>query len=368
MFIFAGGELMELIDYVKDAKIENGVVINNMVLRLVNTDVLFDYAGMNPAAARILDPRNLMAIQPTEILIDDKHATKQTANHELNEYQMLIDNPSLSYWEVHTALMKAANTTQNLSIDVTETKTMKKFERKSVSLITRKSAKGEDEVLITTPNFDRGCDRVTPTGGMIDNYQKNPVIMWLHDYKGETPAAGIPVAKCPYLRVTEEGIISGPPQFLEGDPFADRVKNAWNRGFIKTASIGFAPIEYETNEKGGTDYKKWELLEWSLVPIPMNAEAMRIAKDIGEDLIEKPIQPKQYTQAQLSDIIDELKCAVTNVGLSYDNEIELKRIILGITQELIIADAKAGGDIPVKNNTPPKNNGVQELITKILGK
>jgi hypothetical protein len=361
---------VELIDYVKDSKIENGVVINNMVLRLVNTDVLFDYAGMNPAAARILDPRNLMAIQPTEILIDDKHATKQTANHELNEYQMLIDNPSLSYWEVHTALMKAANTTQNLSIDTTETKTMKKFIRKALA-VTIRDNNGIEEIVLNSGKPDRGGDRVFPKGVDTSDWQKNNVVMWLHDYKGETPAAGIPLGTGSYIKATEDGLITGPIRWLENDVFVDRVRNAWNQRVLKSVSIGFQPSftpeDTKSNEFGGYDYLKCKLLEYSIVPIPMDADALRIGKEFP-DLLEKPIQPKQYTQAQLSDIIDELKCAVTNVGLSYDNEIELKRIILGITQELIIADAKAGGDIPVKNNTPPKNNGVQELITKILGK
>ncbi len=166
--------------------------------------------------------------------------------------------------------------------------------RKSVSLNTRKGAEGQDEICITTPNYDRGNDRVFPLGAILDNYQRNPIVMWLHDYKGQTPAAGIPVAKCPYLKTSEEGIIAGAPQFLEGDPFAERVKNAWDKGFIKTASIGFAPVDYEQNEKGGTDYKTWEMLEWSLVPIPMNAEAMRIAKSMGiEDLIDVVTKPEE---------------------------------------------------------------------------
>lgn len=234
----------------------------------------------------------------------------------------------------------------------------------------RKGLDGKQEILITTPNFDRGCDRIMPEGGDLTNYLKNPVIMWIHDYSGKTPSAGLPVAKNSYLKVTPEGILAGPPIFLEGDEFAQRVKNAWDKGFINTASIGFNPIEYETNEKGGTDYKKWEMLEWSFAPIPMNAEAARIAKSSGladliEDIKNAPIveldydptvaenKPKQYSQAQLSDIIDELKCAVANCGLSNDNMIELRRL--------------TGNDIPETINTPQVSE-VQERINRILNK
>lgn len=167
--------------------------------------------------------------------------------------------------------------------------------RRIMPLLVRKSATGEEEIFISTPNYDRGNDRVFPKGGDFTNYLKNPVIMWIHDYHGMTPSAGLPVAKNSYLKVSEDGIIAGPPKFLEGDDFAQRVKNAWEKGFINTASIGFTPIEYETNDKGGTDYKKWEMLEWSFAPIPMNAEAMRVAKSAGfEDLIDKDSQNHFY--------------------------------------------------------------------------
>ena len=188
--------------------------------------------------------------------------------------------------------------------------------------------KNEDgEIVITTPNYDRGNDRVDPMGAVLDNYLKNPVIMWLHDYRGVTPAAGIPVAKCPYLKSSEDGIISGPPDFLKDDPFAQRVKNAWDQDYIKTASIGFAPIDFEENELGGYDYKKWEMLEWSLVPIPMNAEAMRVAKSAGfEDLI----LPKR-SQAEISDDLDYCLALMREFDLNEDNT----KLALAIHDELV---------------------------------
>ncbi len=250
----------------------------------VGKNVLFDYAGMNPATAKIF---GFTEIADDEVLV----ISDDDVQHERNENDLV--NSGMAYWPAHTKLLKEQGDYKTM------TKTIGNLIRKSVSLDIRKGADGQNEICISTPNYDRGNDRVFPKGGMLDNYLKNPIIMWLHDYHGETPAAGIPVATCPYLKITDEGIISGEPQFLEGDPFAQRVKNAWDKGFLKTASIGFAPIDYETNEKSGTDYKTWEMLEWSLVPIPMNAEAMRIAKGF-EDLIEttpivtKPEETENY--------------------------------------------------------------------------
>ena len=284
---------MELIDYVKDAELKDGSIFNGLKIRVVGNDVLYDFAATNPMAMMILDPDNISGIAEDEILVDGKYLDKVTVNHELNEYRELKDDPGLSYWGAHTALMKLANTSQNLSMEAIVMKAKTEMIRKSMPIIVRKNPQGQDEILITTPNFDRGKDRIFPEGGVLDNYNKNPVIMWIHDYKGSTPSAGLPVAKNSYLKVTPEGIVAGPPIFLEGDEFASRVKNAWDKGFLNTASIGFAPIECETNEEGGTDYKKWEMLEWSFAPIPMNAEAARIAKSNGlDDLVEKEIVTK----------------------------------------------------------------------------
>ena len=161
--------------------------------------------------------------------------------------------------------------------------------RKAVDL-NRKDGK----IIISTYNPDRGGDRVNPQGGHFENYLKNPIVMWLHDYRGQTPAAGIPVARCPGLTISENDIVAEEPKFLENDAFAARVKNAWEQDFIKTASIGFAPLgDPEPNEYGGFDFNEWEMLEWSLVPIPMNADCLRVAKSMGfEDLVAKEIVTK----------------------------------------------------------------------------
>ena len=367
--------MIQLIDYVKDSKIENGSVFNGMAVRFVDSTVLFDYAGMNPSEAKHLDPNNVIGIKDNEVLrntdVDDE--PKDTINHELNEHREMQSNPNEEYWVIHTTLQALAGKPEyNLSMQGANIMKTVNTVYRSVPITIRKNSDGQQEILITTPNFDRGDDRVFPEGGDLTNYLKNPVIMWIHDYKGTTPSAGLPIAKNSYLKVTPEGIIAGPPIFLEGDEFASKIKNAWDKGFINTASIGFNPIEYETNEKGGTDYKKWEMLEWSFAPIPMNAEAARIAKSNGfgdlisdKELANAPIveldhdptitekKPRQYTQAQLSDIIDELKCAVANVGLSNENTLELRRLV--------------GSDIPIEIKATPENAMVT-LVKRILGK
>ncbi|HZA21040.1 MAG TPA: hypothetical protein VFA32_00255 [Dehalococcoidia bacterium] len=48
--------------------------------------------------------------------------------------------------------------------------------------------------------------------------------------------------------------------FLEGDPFADRVRNAWERGFLNALSVRFLPMKFQGNR-----VIESELLEISIV-------------------------------------------------------------------------------------------------------
>jgi hypothetical protein len=70
-------------------------------------------------------------------------------------------------------------------------------------------------------------------------------------------------------------------KWLEGDPWADRVKNAWDQGVVRGTSIGFRPTKMEPNAQGGVDHLAWELLELSVCPIPANPEAVRTLKAMG---------------------------------------------------------------------------------------
>jgi hypothetical protein len=63
------------------------------------------------------------------------------------------------------------------------------------------------------------------------------------------------------------------------DPHIDAVRKLWELGFLNAASVGFTPKSGTPTGKGGTRYTDWELLEFSIVPIPANADALRLAFD-----------------------------------------------------------------------------------------
>jgi len=138
---------------------------------------------------------------------------------------------------------------------------------------------------LTTPVIDRYNEVVLPQGAVLDNFKKNPVMLWRHN--GEEP-----IGIWEDLEVTEKGIkgrgrFAARPEGWEGVWFPDKVKALVQQGVVKGISIGFFPIEYrepdpekEPQWKGVRRiYTKWELAEASIVPVPAAPDALIFSKE-----------------------------------------------------------------------------------------
>ncbi len=128
---------------------------------------------------------------------------------------------------------------------------------------------------IMASEFARDPIQLVFEGLSTVNYMKNPVVLWAHNYI-TSQSGGVPIAKTIELAVTGPHSLRADFEFLEGDEFAGRVKNAWDRGFLRAASISWYPIEYETTDTGWRDLKS-DMLEWSIVPVPADPDALREA-------------------------------------------------------------------------------------------
>jgi len=160
----------------------------------------------------------------------------------------------------------------------------KSMKRKELPVeIEEQSALG-GRIRINTGALDRQSDRVLPSGALIENYMKNPVVQWGHDYRSPWATIG----KTDQLTVSNDAIVA---EFTLREPANETdpmhiIRALWQQGLIRTASIGFNPVDggYEQNEEGGLDFKQWELLEWSLVPVPANQDALRLTvKALGSE-------------------------------------------------------------------------------------
>ena len=139
-------------------------------------------------------------------------------------------------------------------------------------------------MVASTPGLDRDNDRVLPMGAKLDNFLKNPVLMYGHNYRDPWALIG----KVADLMVEPTGLTFAPAlrdPANDADPM-NVIKALWDQGWLRACSIGFNVVKWMDNEMGGKDFVEWELLEISLVPIPANQNALRLAAkaiDGGEE-------------------------------------------------------------------------------------
>ena len=134
--------------------------------------------------------------------------------------------------------------------------------------------------IITTSAPDRERDVVDVNGIDTTAYEANPVVLFGHDYRS------LPIGRCVKLQRQAKQILAT-TEFATADlnPMAEQVYRMVKAGFLKAASIGFRPLESRYNEvRRGTDFLRCELLEWSVVPVPANPQALVALRAAGIDM------------------------------------------------------------------------------------
>lgn len=139
-------------------------------------------------------------------------------------------------------------------------------------------AKEDDiyEFVASTSSVDRQGDSIDQNGWELDNFLKNPVILFAHNY------SELPIAKAVEV-IKGEKSLTIKIQFAseEANPKAQQVKKLVEEGILNTTSVGFIQ-----KERNGNIITKAELLEVSIVPVPANAEALRLAyKSLDADIV-----------------------------------------------------------------------------------
>lgn len=132
-------------------------------------------------------------------------------------------------------------------------------------------------IVISTGSVDRDKDRVFPQGAKVENFLKNPVVLWGHNY---FDAAAL-IGRANSVEINETGIVADftlRAAASDSDP-QNIVLLLWEKEFVRASSIGFMPDSagMVPNDFGGMDFVSWELLEFSLVSVPANADALRLA-------------------------------------------------------------------------------------------
>ena len=124
----------------------------------------------------------------------------------------------------------------------------------------------------STGDVDRHGDTVALDGWRLDEYRRNPVVLWAHDYR--QPAIGVAQP------VWNDGrALVAQVQFAP-TAFAREVEGLYRQGFQQGVSVGFRPLRFEerrdlrTGGFLGIQFLEQELLEISAVPVPANSRAL----------------------------------------------------------------------------------------------
>ena len=143
--------------------------------------------------------------------------------------------------------------------------------------------------VISTDAVDRDNDTVNVKGWDLKQFKKNPVVLFAHD--GRRP----PIGRGSRIKI-QDGKLKARVEFMSNDVdtsgFSDSIFRMVRGGFLRATSVGFLPKEFEFTDDedrggnsffGGIDFLRQELLEFSIVPVPSNPEALLEAKAKGID-------------------------------------------------------------------------------------
>lgn len=172
---------------------------------------------------------------------------------------------------------------------------------------------------ISTASVDRMGDTIAVDGWKLDNFRKNPVVLWGHD------SSSLPVARANKVWI-EDGKLKAEAEFTPPGMtrFNDTVFDMLKAGFLNATSVGFVPLKYaftdDPQRRFGIDFMEQELLEFSVVSIPANPEALIDAKSMGID-----IEP----------LIDQYTAHLAKLGLAVVSKERIERIERAATAQRI---------------------------------
>ncbi len=135
---------------------------------------------------------------------------------------------------------------------------------------------------VSTASIDRDRDTIAVDGWNLTNYRKNPVVLWAHDYRQP------PIARTLEIEVVDDKL-RAVTEFMgaELSKLADSIYRMVKGGWISATSVGFLPRKWvfaeDETRPYGIDFVEQELLEYSVVTVPSNSDALVEARSAGID-------------------------------------------------------------------------------------
>lgn len=144
-------------------------------------------------------------------------------------------------------------------------------------------------------SMDRMGEVIDQNGWMLEQFRKNPVLLWAHDYGSK------PIGKILDIAVVDGRLMFKAQLAVDIYEEAATVYALFKGGYLNAFSVGFNPIEWKSGD-GTTEpwrtYIKQELLEISAVPVPANGNALVQARSAGIDLVKLGIADAETFEYQ----------------------------------------------------------------------
>jgi Escherichia/Staphylococcus phage prohead protease len=214
--------------------------------------------------------------------------------------------------------------------------------------------------VFSTEDVDRHGEVVDQKSWLLEEYLKNPVVLFAHDHT--QPAIGKVIS----LAFNEDGNLEGTIQFAAKEyEFANTIYKLYKGGFMRAFSVGFQNEATEIEEEGEkVILKKNTLFEISTVNVPANALALAKSKGIDTSPLEKHLSntPLMPTVEKEGRVLSAKNKAI--IAKARDTLDEL----LNADEGKSINQPSNDTAVPtVKVETPP-SKGVQVSPARILNK
>jgi HK97 family phage prohead protease len=200
--------------------------------------------------------------------------------------------------------------------------------------------------IASSQSVDRDGDVLVASGWQLDNFVKNPVLLWSHN-----PFIP-PIGKVLDIRIDNGQLIFDAQFAIEENELAKQVFNLMKGGFINTFSVGYIPKMQDAEGKTVA----MELLEISAVSIPANPDAT-VTREFRqlEAVAVKMAQDHPNPLEKKEEVVEEKAGAV----ISAKNRSLIELSIEGMKQatgalETLLAEAEKGARPPIYPPTPTK--------------
>ncbi len=176
------------------------------------------------------------------------------------------------------------------------------------------------KIIATDETKDRDGDIITMKGWRLENYIKNPVFLWAHDYSSVPIGAAIKIQK---QRNPSRLTLTHKFPTVGVHPFADMILSLYHEKVINAGSVGFLPFEWEDIDEKDEDKSKVDQVKFSKEDKFFFCGPRKF---IDQELLEHsgcgvPSNPNALQ--------DSVGAAMKSLDLKYDDKTKLYKVVTG---------------------------------------